>query len=94
LSRERIFSRKIDNRFRGNNHDLALEWQPLCDRGAKIRLAHTRAHHKRADRADVHDIELRQLFRDRCRATSIRSTDIYRAKKNHPAHRTKVTNSR
>ena len=77
---------KIDNRFRGADHDLALKRQLLHDCGTQSRFAHILAHNERADRADVHDPELRQLLGDLRRLTSICAADVYRTEKYHPPH--------
>ena len=58
----------------------------LSNRRAKNRFADIFADHKCADRANVHDTELRQLFRDQRRPTSISAADVHRTKKYDPTH--------
>ena len=53
---------------------------------AKSRFANVLAYDERADRANVNDAKLRQLFGDHRRLASIRATDVYRTKKYNPAH--------
>src|SRR5438270_9369088 len=86
LSLERIFSRKIDNRLCRTNHDLAFEREFFGDRRAQGRFADIFAHHKRPDRTDIHDAKFSKLLSDQRRLTSIRSTDVYCAKKDNGAH--------
>jgi hypothetical protein len=57
LAGEWISADKIDNRFAGTNHDLAFEGQLFRDRRAQKRLAYIFAHDKRADGANVGDVE-------------------------------------
>jgi hypothetical protein len=61
---ERILSDKIENFFRGADHNLTFERQLPSDRRAKSGFADVFADNKRADRANVDDVELGQLFRD------------------------------
>src|SRR5205807_8545409 len=86
LSCERIVRCEFDDVARWTNHDLAFKRQLPRDRRAKNRFADIFAHHKRADGANVDDTKFRQLFRDQRWLTSIRPTDVHRAKKYHPAH--------
>ena len=88
LSRERIFSRKIDNRLGRTNHDLAFEREFFGDRRAQNRFADISAHHKRPDRANIHDPKFSELLSDQRRLTSVCSTDVYCAKKDDGAHAT------
>jgi hypothetical protein len=86
LSCERIFADKIDNLFRGTDHDLTFERQLPSDRRAQSGFADIFAYHKRANRANVNDTEPEQLPGDQGRLTSIRSTNVHRTKKNDPVH--------
>ena len=74
---------KIDNRFCRTNHDLAFKRQLPSEGGAENWIADRFAHNERADRAEVHNAELRQLFRNFRRLTSIGAADVYRTKKYH-----------
>ena len=71
LPRERILRRELDDIARGTNHDLTLEWQLVRDRIAQSGFAYIFTHDERADCADVNHTELRQLFGDRRRLTSV-----------------------
>lgn len=44
------------------------------------------AHHESADRADVDDVETRELFGQQCRTADIGAADIDRAQKNNRSH--------
>src|SRR4029077_10022017 len=81
LSCERIRCCEFDNVARRTDHDLAFEWQLLGNRSAKSGFTDIFAHNKRADRTNVNDTKLRQLFRDERWLASICPTDVYRAKK-------------
>src|SRR4029077_20579206 len=57
------------------------------ERGAENGFANIFAHNKRADRANVNDTELRQLFSDQRRLASIGFADVYGTKKDDRSHR-------
>jgi hypothetical protein len=61
-------------------------FRAIADRRAQIRFAHVFAHNKRADRTNINDPEVLQLFRDRRRLTSICPADVHRAKKYDTGH--------
>src|SRR4029077_21043674 len=78
---------EFDDVARGTNHDLAFERQLPNKRCAENGFANIFAHNKRADRANVNDTELRQLFSDQRRLAAIGFADVYRTKKDHRSHR-------
>ena len=84
--REWISADKVNNLFRGTNNDLAFEGQLSSKRGAKHRLVHTFAHHKRSDRSNISYLKPGQLLCNQRGLTSIGSTNVYRTKKYDGSH--------
>jgi hypothetical protein len=76
-----ICRHEVSDIVRWTNHDVAFERQIFRERIAQSGFTHIFANNKGADRADVDDAELGQLFCDQSRLTSISRADVYRAKK-------------
>jgi hypothetical protein len=58
---------------------------------AQSRFTYIFPHNERANRANINDTKLRQLFGDLRRLTSISFANVYRTKKDHPAHLNDLT---
>ena len=86
LVRERMVRHQSDNVAALADHDLGIKGELACQFRAELRAGDWTPDHEGARRADVDDIEMRQLFGERTRTEGPVTADVHPSQKHHECH--------